>query len=179
VQPSMQLEKNSLKSTQSMASLAMRPSRSCYSSGRPRLVLCAAAATTVGVEPPYSSETQPIPPVRPTHITSSPPHILCNKSACNPRQGSLLSRIKFNALPGGTLGQGANSALLDVVEFDRCLEASADNVTEAVALFSSKQVSLRICDEYVVFFVFLFFIWFGSFFICVTFPLSVYRLSVY
>lgn len=41
---------------------------------------------------------------------------------------------------GGTLGQGANSALLDVCELDRSLEACDDNIKSALALFSQKQV---------------------------------------
>lgn len=41
---------------------------------------------------------------------------------------------------GGTLGQGANSALIDVCELDRSLEACDDNIKEAIELFSHKQV---------------------------------------
>ena len=41
---------------------------------------------------------------------------------------------------GGTLGQGANSALMDVVELDRCLETHSDDIPKAIEAFSKKQV---------------------------------------
>ena len=41
---------------------------------------------------------------------------------------------------GGTLGQGANSALLDVVALDKCLDAARDDISRAVSAFSAAQV---------------------------------------
>ena len=41
---------------------------------------------------------------------------------------------------GGTLGQGANSALLDVVALDKCLDATQDDISRAVSAFSAAQV---------------------------------------
>lgn len=41
---------------------------------------------------------------------------------------------------GGTLGQGANSALMDVVALDKCLEECGDDVPTALKLFSARQV---------------------------------------
>jgi 2-polyprenyl-6-methoxyphenol hydroxylase-like FAD-dependent oxidoreductase len=41
---------------------------------------------------------------------------------------------------GGTLGQGANSALMDVIELDRCLETYSDDIPKAIEAFSKKQV---------------------------------------
>ena len=41
---------------------------------------------------------------------------------------------------GGTLGQGANSALIDVCELDRSLETCDDDIRRAIAMFSQKQV---------------------------------------
>ena len=41
---------------------------------------------------------------------------------------------------GGTLGQGANSALLDVVELDKCLEETEDSLSKAISLYSKRQV---------------------------------------
>ena len=41
---------------------------------------------------------------------------------------------------GGTLGQGANSALMDVVALDKCLDETNDNISEALPLFSRRQV---------------------------------------
>lgn len=41
---------------------------------------------------------------------------------------------------GGTLGQGANSALLDVVAFDRALDDTGDDIPAALEAFSSRQV---------------------------------------
>lgn len=40
---------------------------------------------------------------------------------------------------GGTLGQGANSALLDVVALDRCLDECGDDFSQSAALFSRRQ----------------------------------------
>lgn len=40
---------------------------------------------------------------------------------------------------GGTLGQGANSALLDVVALDRCLDDCQDDLAQALPLFSKRQ----------------------------------------
>jgi kynurenine 3-monooxygenase len=40
---------------------------------------------------------------------------------------------------GGTLGQGANSALMDVVELDKILEQTNDDVAKALSLFSIRQ----------------------------------------
>lgn len=40
---------------------------------------------------------------------------------------------------GGTLGQGCNSALLDVVELDKVLEDTNDNISEALTKFSMRQ----------------------------------------
>jgi kynurenine 3-monooxygenase len=41
---------------------------------------------------------------------------------------------------GGTLGQGANSALMDVVALERCLEETNDDISAALPLFSKRQV---------------------------------------
>jgi hypothetical protein len=41
---------------------------------------------------------------------------------------------------GGTLGQGANSALMDVVALDACLDETKDDLNEALHLFSKRQV---------------------------------------
>ena len=41
---------------------------------------------------------------------------------------------------GGTLGQGANSALLDVVAFDQALDKTKDDIPAALEVFSSSQV---------------------------------------
>lgn len=41
---------------------------------------------------------------------------------------------------GGTLGQGANSALMDVVALDRCLDASGDDIPTALRAFTRSQV---------------------------------------
>ena len=41
---------------------------------------------------------------------------------------------------GGTLGQGANSALMDVVALDKCLDETGDNLSQALPLFSQRQV---------------------------------------
>jgi len=40
---------------------------------------------------------------------------------------------------GGTLGQGANSALLDVVALDQCLDECGDDLSRALPLFSQRQ----------------------------------------
>ena len=42
---------------------------------------------------------------------------------------------------GGTLGQGANSALMDVVALDSCLDEAADDISVALPLFSKRQVT--------------------------------------
>jgi kynurenine 3-monooxygenase len=41
---------------------------------------------------------------------------------------------------GGTLGQGANSALMDVVALDKCLDETSDDISAALPLFSRRQV---------------------------------------
>eukprot|EP01042_Synura_sphagnicola_P005277 gene5277-6731_t len=41
---------------------------------------------------------------------------------------------------GGTLGQGANSALQDIVALDQCLDATDDDLDRALPLFSERQV---------------------------------------
>jgi len=40
---------------------------------------------------------------------------------------------------GGTLGQGANSALMDVVQLNDILEQNDDDITKSLSLFSTKQ----------------------------------------
>jgi 2-polyprenyl-6-methoxyphenol hydroxylase-like FAD-dependent oxidoreductase len=40
---------------------------------------------------------------------------------------------------GGTLGQGANSALMDVVALDACLDEAGDDLGRALPLFSNRQ----------------------------------------
>lgn len=42
---------------------------------------------------------------------------------------------------GGTLGQGANSALMDVVALDKCLDETDNDISKALPLFSQRQVS--------------------------------------
>ena len=41
---------------------------------------------------------------------------------------------------GGTLGQGANSALMDVVALDQALDAAKDEIGQMLPLFSQRQV---------------------------------------
>lgn len=41
---------------------------------------------------------------------------------------------------GGALGQGANSALMDVVALDHCLNETEDSIPKAMMLFSERQV---------------------------------------
>ena len=45
---------------------------------------------------------------------------------------------------GGTLGQGANSALLDVVALSKCLDTANDDLKVMLPLFSSTQGILYI-----------------------------------
>ena len=45
---------------------------------------------------------------------------------------------------GGTLGQGANSALMDVVALDKCLDETDDDMSLALPLFSKRQVSYHL-----------------------------------
>ena len=40
---------------------------------------------------------------------------------------------------GGTLGQGANSALMDIVALDHCLDETKDDLATALTLFSQRQ----------------------------------------
>ena len=71
--------------------------------------------------------------------------VRCNRyhRAVNGQSSALLMGDAAHST-GGTLGQGANSALMDVVALDKCLDETADDLSAALPLFSQRQVHRNI-----------------------------------
>ena len=75
---------------------------------------------------------------RPSEIRT----VRCNRyHYSNPSRGGVLLLGDAAHSTGGSLGQGANSALLDVVALDQCLDKYNDtDLPSALSLFSKRQV---------------------------------------
>jgi kynurenine 3-monooxygenase len=105
---------------------------------------------------------------------SSARTVRCNRyhRAANGLSSALLMGDAAHST-GGTLGQGANSALMDVVALDKCLDETDDDMSLALPLFSKRQVSyhLSFSSMTVIFFQLLF--CFISHFFIFVFTLSI------